>query len=184
MGDQSDGKEGNLIHLGVSSLMSWHGFRGSERSWGTESLQTLGQGGFRLLEESYVRGASMECMFSVGIAGIPCDRTWALFSYGAKGGGDLGGRCVEVMMCEIILPRCIYTCSHNCKRRESHYMRQQTSLYMCTQVHMAYIILCVCTRLLVHISRHACVLFPWQCDGAWSPFTVGWLWVQTVSQKR
>lgn len=81
---------GNLLCLEVSSAMAWHCFLGSEGSWGTESLQMIGQCGFRLLEENYVSGASGECVFSAGVEGIPFDKTWALFSYEAKrgGGGD------------------------------------------------------------------------------------------------
>lgn len=35
----------------------------------------MGHGGFRLLEENYVGAASMECVFSAGVAGIPSDKT-------------------------------------------------------------------------------------------------------------
>lgn len=35
----------------------------------------VGHGGFRLLEENYVGGASMECSPSAGGAGIPSDKT-------------------------------------------------------------------------------------------------------------
>lgn len=51
---------------------------------GTESWCMIGHGGFRLLEENYVGGASMECVFSAGVTGIPSDKTWALFSYWGK----------------------------------------------------------------------------------------------------
>lgn len=74
----TNGEVGNLIRLEVSSLMAWHGFLGSA---GTKALShsMVGHGGFRLLEENYVGGASMECSPSAGGAGIPSDKTWALF---------------------------------------------------------------------------------------------------------
>lgn len=36
-------------------------------------------------------GAKTECVFSDGLPGIPSDKTWALFSYGAGGEGGGGG---------------------------------------------------------------------------------------------
>lgn len=64
--------------------------------------------------------ASLECVFSAGVAGIPSDKTPAftfIQSEGAAvGSGGEGG--AEVMMCEIILSRCIYTHCYNCKARK------------------------------------------------------------------
>lgn len=59
-----------------SSLMTLYGFLGNLKNWKSESLSTLGQGSFRLLEEIYDDGgATVQCMFSVGLAGIPSDKT-------------------------------------------------------------------------------------------------------------
>lgn len=71
--------------------------------------------------------------------------------------GGWDGACVEVTMCEIILSRCIYTYSLDCKRREDHYIWQQTCLDMCARVWSIHSFLFSCAH--VDVSRHACVFF-------------------------
>ena len=110
---------GDLLTHGLAWLS---GKCGKPRHWvtlddGSGRFQTVGR-------ELCARGQYGVCILSWGSR----DSLWQdlHFIFSQKESGGRASGCVEVMICEIMLSRCIYTYSYNCLSRESYYIWQQT----------------------------------------------------------
>lgn len=79
----NDAEVGNLICLEASSVMAWHGL---QESAGNEAFShsTWWVIVSDCLEGNYVGGASVECVFSAGVEGIPSDKPRLYFLTGER----------------------------------------------------------------------------------------------------